>query len=167
MKLIYLIGASGSGKTTAAKKLEEENIVDLQLCYLDSTGVPSHEEMISQYGSGEEWQRVKTLEWTKKIQEKYLSKKYVVFDSQTRPSFIEDAVKEVGIGEYEIVLFDCTDEVRRNRLHHRGQPDLGDEQMMNWAKYLRKECETRGVHIADTTDLTVPACVEVLKKILE
>lgn len=47
-KLIFLIGASGAGKTTAAKSLEERlrrgALGDFVVYYFDRIGVPSEQE---------------------------------------------------------------------------------------------------------------------------
>src|SRR3989338_3719807 len=113
-KLFFLIGASGSGKTTAIKELEKE-AQDIFVLHFDSIGVPSFETMIKEFGSIDEWQRVKTLEWTKRVAKEYLHQKNVILDSQTRPSFIEEACEKAGVTNFSVILFDCTDEERRNR----------------------------------------------------
>ncbi len=59
----------------------------------------------------------------------------------------------MGITDYDVILLDCSDEERRRRLFDRGQKELADENMMNWAKYLRRESELRGYHIIDITYL--------------
>lgn len=167
MKLTYLIGASGSGKTTAAELLEKENLPNLHIYYFDRIGVPSKEEMLVQYGGGEEWQRVKTIEVTKSIKEQYSAFRSVLLDTQTRPTFIEEAVRAANFSDYEVILFDCSDDIRKSRLQGRGQPELADEQMMNWAKYLRNECETRGYGIVDTSNITQQESVNILRETLE
>ncbi len=67
MFLVILIGASGSGKTTIARAIEHRYAEQVEVFYFDQVGVPSVEEMIAQYGSGEGWQRAKTLEWMAKL----------------------------------------------------------------------------------------------------
>ncbi|HEU5114906.1 MAG TPA: hypothetical protein VFT82_04030, partial [Candidatus Paceibacterota bacterium] len=115
-KLFFLIGSSGSGKTTAARAVEKMEFLDLVVCYSDSMPVPSTEEMVKKFGSQEEWQRQNTIAWVKKIREEYLAEKDVLFDIQSRPLFIDEACGACGIRDYEVILFDCSDEERRRRL---------------------------------------------------
>jgi uridine kinase len=57
MPLVILIGASGSGKTTIARRIEDRFAEDVEVFYFDRIGLPSPEKMIAEYGSGEAWQR--------------------------------------------------------------------------------------------------------------
>jgi len=63
---IFITGASGVGKTTTVRMLEKEYSEKFTFYYFDSVGVPSNEEMIRVYGSGENWQRITTEKWVKK-----------------------------------------------------------------------------------------------------
>lgn len=164
-KLFFVIGASGSGKTTVVRTLERANFNGFKMVYFDSIGVPSHSEMLENYGTGEEWQRVATKVWVKTIKEKYLSQANVILDGQTRPQFIEEACHENNITNYDIILFDCSDEERTKRLFKRDQPELANQQMMDWAKYLREKCSL--VYKIDNTFLNEEETGSVLKKILE
>jgi adenylate kinase family enzyme len=163
-KLIFIIGASGAGKTTAVKALEKVYLPNYQILYFDSIGVPSFTEMNAKYNGPEEWQRIKTAEWVKIIKETLLPKTHVILDGQTRPKFIEDACIENKISAYEVLLFDCSDEERTERLIDRGQSELADQQMMNWASYLRQESQKRAYQIINNTHLT---CEETLNKLLD
>jgi dephospho-CoA kinase len=154
-KLFFLIGASGSGKTTATKELERRGISRFKILYFDSIGVPSIEEMEEKYDGPEEWQKIKTIEWVQIIKRDFLPNIHVLFDGQTRPSFIENACHENGIKEFEVILFDCSDDERKRRLVTRDQANLADENMMNWAKFLRKECQNRGCLIIDNTTMQI------------
>lgn len=163
-KLIFIIGASGAGKTTAVKALEKVNLSNYQMLYFDSIGVPSLTEMNAKYNSPEEWQRIKTAEWVKTIKETFLSKTHVILDGQTRPKFIEDACNENEISAYEVILLDCSDEERTKRLIERGQSELANQDMMNWAKYLRQESQKRAHRIINNTHLT---CEETLNQLVD
>ena len=154
-KLFFLIGASGAGKTTALKLLEKKGVPNLKFCYFDSIGVPSSKEMNKKYGSPEKWQRAKTIEWTQIIKKDYLSTKNTILDGQTRPIFIEEACKKGNVNLYEIILFDCNDDIRKKRLITRGHPKLANDSMMNWAKHLREESILRGCKIIDTSKLSI------------
>jgi len=161
-KLFFLIGASGSGKTTVTKELERRGLAGFKILYFDSIGVPSVEEMNVKYGGPEEWQKAKTIEWVQLIKRDFLPNTHVLFDGQTRPLFIEKACYESGIKEFEIILFDCSDAERKRRLIARGQANLADENMMNWARFLRKECQHRGYPIIDNTHMQIEATVSKL-----
>lgn len=161
-KIFFLIGASGSGKTTATKELERRGLANFKILYFDSIGIPSIEEMEAKHGGPEEWQKIKTIEWVKVIKKDVLPDSHVLFDGQTRPSFIEKACHKSGIKEFEIILFDCSDEERTRRLVARGQANLANENMMNWARYLRKECQDRGYLIIDTTHMKIEEMVSQL-----
>ena len=152
-KLFFLIGASGAGKTTAVKELERQSVPHLQILYFDSIGVPSIEEMEKNYGGPEEWQKAKTREWVQTIKRDFLPNSNVLFDGQTRPSFIEKACHENEIKEFEIILLDCSDDERKRRLIARGQESLADENMMNWSRFLRSECQVRECLIIDNTKM--------------
>lgn len=152
-QLFFIIGASGSGKTTVVKEIEKMMLPDFKTIYFDSIGVPSIDEMNDKYGGPEQWQRVKTVEWIEKIKQEFLAKVNIIFDGQTRPSFVEEGCASMDLIKYSVILLDCSDEERRKRLFDRGQKDLADENMMNWAKYLRNECKQRGYQILDTTFL--------------
>ena len=166
-KLFFLIGASGSGKTTSAKILENKKVPNLKIFYFDSVGVPSSEAMIKEYGSIDEWQRAKTIEWVKRIKNNYLATKNVILDAQTRPSFIEEACKKTGIILFETILFDCKDSTRKARLIARGHSELANDSMMNWARYLKKECVSRNCKIIDTSYLSVEQSVSELLGVIE
>lgn len=152
-KIFFIIGASGSGKTTIVKEIERMMLPNFKTIYFDTIGVPSVEEMIQNYGGPEEWQKVKTIEWIKQIKHKFLASTNIVFDGQTRPSFIEEGCLSIGIINYKVILLDCSDEERKRRLFARGQEELADDNMMNWARYLRNESKQRGHLIINNTQL--------------
>lgn len=153
-KIIFVIGASGSGKTTIIKAFDKAGLSNFKTVYFDSIGVPSLEEMNVKYNGPEGWQRIKTIEWVKTIKETLISDTHVILDGQTRPIFIEEACIENKIIAYEVILFDCSDQERTERLVARGHPELANEQMMNWARYLRQECQKRAYQIIDNTGFT-------------
>lgn len=163
-KLTFIIGASGAGKTTAIKALEMIGLPGYRIVYFDSIGVPPFEEMNEKYGGPEEWQRVKTKEWVRRIKEQLLSDTHVILDGQTRPKFIEESCVENKVSEYVVILFDCSDEERIRRLVSRGQSELANQNMMNWAKYLRDQCQKLGYKIIDNTHLNQE---ETLNKLFE
>jgi dephospho-CoA kinase len=165
-KLIFVTGASGAGKTATLKALEAEKMPGIVFCYFDTVGVPSEEEMIRRFGSGEEWQRQKTIEWVRRIKQQYLTQNVVILDGQARQSFIDEACTAAGIDDYEVILFDCAEAIRNNRLHQRGQPELVSERMQNWALYLRNQAQQRDDIIIETTDISIPQAVQRVRELL-
>jgi len=88
MSLVVLIGASGSGKTTIAHLIEDGYADGIEVFYFDRIGVPSAEQMITEYGSCEGWQHAKTIEWMAKLAQLSQSRHRVLFEGQTRLAFL-------------------------------------------------------------------------------
>jgi hypothetical protein len=160
MAFVILIGASGSGKTTIARAIEQRYAEDVEVCYFDRIGVPSEERMIAEYGSGEEWQRAKTLEWMARLAPLGRSGRRVLFEGQTRLSFLAEGAAAAGGCLYAPILVDCDDGTRSGRLLlERRQPELANENMMNWARHLRREAGKYGCEILDTSMLSLEPCI--------
>lgn len=165
-KLYFLIGASGVGKTTAAKLLENKKR-NIKFIYFDRENItPSKVEMIETFGSIENYQKHKTVELVKRMMDGYLNKQSVLIDTQSRFEFIKDACKENQINNFQVILFDCEDLTRNKRLNERGQPHLINQDMDNWAKFLREDCKKNNCSIIDTTNLTVDEMTNVLENII-
>lgn len=165
-KLYFITGASGAGKTTVIKLLEKEDQTKFAFCYFDSIGVPTFEEMNDQFGSPENWQKTATNRWVERIKIDHLPTKQVIFDGQMRLSFITKACLNNQISNYQIILFDCNDEERAERLIARGHPELANPDMMKWAEFLRLEAKELNVTVVDTTSKTERESLEFLKAIL-
>jgi hypothetical protein len=86
-----------------------------------------------------------------------------------RPSFIKEAAAAADIDDYRLILVDCDDATRTHRLSvERGQPELADANMMNWAAYLRREAQASGLEILDTSHLSLKQSVDnVLRHLLD
>jgi len=166
-KIYFVIGASGSGKTTVTQALHETGSSNFKTVYFDDIKIPSLEEIYAKYKSPEEWQKAKTIEWVKTIKDTFLPHAHVILDGQTRPAFIEEACIKNEIVNYDTVLFDCSEEQRTQRLIARGQSELANAQMMNWATYLRQESQKRAYHIIDTTDQTIEKTLHVFQNWLK
>jgi shikimate kinase len=160
MPLVILIGASGAGKTTIARAIQDRHAETVDVFYFDRIGVPPVEQMISEYGSAEGWQRAKTIEWMAKLANLSAVRRRVVFEGQTRLSFLADGAAAVGGLAYVPILVDCDDETRSKRLAvEREQPELANQDMMNWARYLRDEAKDRECEILDTSSLSLDESV--------
>jgi RNase adaptor protein for sRNA GlmZ degradation len=164
MGLIVLTGASGAGKTTIAKAFARRHPTLAQVQFFDSIPVPSLDEMTAQYGSPDEWQRVKTIDWFYRLAVELRSNPNILFDGQTRSEFVRQGQKQAHIDDVRIVLVDCDDSTRRDRLtNDRHQPELANDRMMNWARFLRDEASREGETILDTSRLSVDEAVERLR----
>ena len=168
-KLIILTGASGAGKTTIAKRIAAEASGSVKCLYFDTIGVPSTEQMVAEFGSGWNWQRAKTLEWIKRIHSEFLSvDKSVLFEGQMQVPHIIEACEVFGVADYEIVLIDCEDLSRENRLRfNRLQPELANEEMKNWARFLKNQALSAGARVLDTSGSSVEDCVSQILALLD
>jgi len=129
--LLCVTGASGAGKTTIVRTMPFTTL------YFDSLGVPPEAEMIAGWGSGERWQEAMTAFWVRTACDVHRTKPVVVFEGQFDPKFARAACEAAGV-VHAIVVLDVADDVRRQRLRERGQPELASDRMMSWARYLRE-----------------------------
>ncbi|AYG65906.1 MULTISPECIES: AAA family ATPase [unclassified Rhizobium] len=167
MSLIILTGASGSGKTAIAQAIARDHASMLAVYHFDSIGVPSLDAMIQDHGSPEGWQRDKTVEWLARLAPQMRKGRAILLEGQMRPSFIKEAAAAADIGDYRLLLIDCDDAARIHRLAvERGQPELADANMMNWAAYLRQEARKNSCEILDTSDLSIEQSVDTVLKYL-
>ena len=162
-KLYFLIGASGVGKTTASSLLENKR-KDIKFVYPDKEMIiPSKEEMIKLFGTVENWQKDQTIKRVKRIKDEFLGNQPVLIDTQSRFEFITNACKENQINNFQVILFDCEDSIRNERLYSRGQPNLINQDMDNWAKFLREDCKNNNCTIIDTTNITIEETTNALE----
>ena len=153
-KLFFILGASGSGKTTNVKRIEIKYPDKYHFCYFDWPRVPSLDEVKEKYGNWEAWGIKRTNEWIKRIKENYIENKVTIFDVHTQPINIENACKEFGITDFVVILLDCSDSERKKRLTERGQPKLINDSLLTWAQFLREEGVKKNYIIIDNTELT-------------
>lgn len=166
-KLIFILGASGSGKTTVVKKLEDKYPNEYYFAYFDQPRVPSQEEVKEKYGDWFAWGIERTNEWVKKIKDNYIQTRVTIFDVHTQPANIDNACKEFGINDYSVILLDCSDDERKKRLTERGQPHLINDSLLTWAQFLRKEGVNRNYSIIDNTTLTPEQGFEKVESTIE
>jgi len=170
MKLVIMTGASGSGKTALAEAIKELN-PSISVLRFDSIGVPSAEVMAT-FGPGHQpggaWQRAMTFKWIDRIAPIVASGKKVLFEGQMRIAFVREALDASGIENAHIVCVDCDDATRRRRLtYDRLQPELANENMMGWGRFLRHEALEAGYDILDTSDMSLTESVGAVLSIFE
>ena len=169
MALVILTGASGSGKTAIAKAIEEEH-PSITVIRFDTIGVPSAEVMAT-FGSGHQpggaWQRAMTFKWLERIEPMLAEGKTVLFEGQMRIAFIREALTAFKIENAHILCVECDDSARVRRLiHDKLQPELANESMMGWSRYLHQEALEAGYEILDTTNLSLSDSVRYVLSIL-
>ncbi|HEY9480802.1 MAG TPA: hypothetical protein VIR98_01045 [Candidatus Paceibacterota bacterium] len=167
-RIIFITGASGSGKTSTLKKIEINGKNLYHFCYFDHFGVPSESEVLKEFGGWENWQKTIAHKWLDII-EKQSDELPTLFEGQLPPAYIEQLCREREINNYSVILIDCSEDERRYRLIQRKQPGLANKHMMNWARFLRSETEKRGWEIVDNTKLNenegLVALEETLKRL--
>ena len=167
MSLVVLIGASGSGKTTIARAIEAREARAVRVFGFDSIGVPPEAEMIRDFGSREAWQRARTIEWMARLASEAATGGPILFEGQTRFAFLAKGAVAAGGVAYQPILIDCDDRTRMQRLAgERRQPELAHPDMMNWARYLRREARKLGHPILDTSTLSLEQSVEFVLECL-
>jgi hypothetical protein len=163
--LLFVIGASGAGKTAAVSALAARGLPGLRCYHFDTIGVPSPEIMQRDWGGGERWQEDATRRWIERLVANQDEAQCAVLEGQTRPSFIQRWIGGADAGHVRIVLLDCTPAVRAARLAGpRGQPELATQQMDTWGVYLRGQADALRLPVLDTSNMTVAEVVDVLAR---
>lgn len=85
-----------------------------------------------------------------------------------RIAFIQEALTAFAIEDARVLCVECDEFTRTRRLtHDRLQPELVNESMMGWSRYLHQEAVEAGYEILDTTNLSLADGVGVVLTILE
>jgi hypothetical protein len=168
--LVVLTGASGGGKTTIALEVERVH-PDYDVFRFDTIGVPSAEVMAA-FGTGHQpggaWQRAMTLQWFERIAPVVGDGRRVLFEGQMRIAFIREALKIQIIPNAHVILVECDDSTRDARLiHDRRQPELTDDSMKGWSRYLHSEAVEAGIEVLDTSDQTLAESVAHIVRYLQ
>lgn len=162
--LLFVVGASGAGKTAAVQALEARQQPGVGCYFFDSIGVPTPEIMQRAWGSGERWQEQMTKRWIARLAANADGVELAILDGQTRPSFIRPHLAPAGIAHARILLLDCTPAVRTARLRGpRGQPELAGDRMDAWAAYLRGQADALGLRVLDTSDMSIEGVADILQ----
>jgi energy-coupling factor transporter ATP-binding protein EcfA2 len=152
-RFLFLTGSSGCGKTYLVEALARElDAAKVAIYYFDRIGIPPQDQMIAECGSIERWQEKATFEWMKRLAQ-IDDKALVIFEGQCNPQFIIDGAAAAGIENYKIAVIVADEKVWEARLRGpRGQAFLVNEDMRNWARFLRERTVALGGAIIDTSD---------------
>ena len=162
---MILLGASGSGKTTIAEAFASRGDAKVDVLHFDRIGVRPLQRMIAEHGSAEAWQRAMTFEWMARLAEASRHASHILFEGQTRFRFVAEAAAAAGLANHLPILVDCDDETRSHRLSiDRGQPELADQSMMDWARFLRREAVGDGYGILDTSAQALATGVDAVSR---
>jgi hypothetical protein len=166
-RILVVTGASGAGKTAAVRALDSRALPGVRCFYFDSIGVPTAEVMERDYGGPERWQASATGEWLTRLGALPDDICLAVLDGQTRPSFVFDAAIRAAPRVVDVVLLDCSSDVRAARLRGpRQQPELADARMDQWAAYLRGQADSLDLLVIDTTALSVGEAADQLEALV-
>jgi len=169
MFIFFVTGASGTGKTTLIGNLKNKfkKNPNWTFLYFDTIGVPSPEEMVREFGSGENWQKETTFKWIEKMLLEYQKTEFIVFEGQVNLKFIKDGFEKNNFSDYEIILVDCNEKIMEKRLNKRNQPELFTDDMKNWLLFLRKQANNYNARIIDTSSKSESEVVKSFEDILE
>ena len=165
--MVLLTGASGAGKTHLAYALEKQlDLAKAHVAYFDSIGIPDSEQMVLEYGSGDKWQEAKTHEWIADLGAKK-DKALIVFEGQYNPKFALEGCKKAGVSNYILCVVHCDEAVREKRLSvNREQPELINEDMRNWARFLHAKTVELEVEVLDTSQSRVSENINALATLI-
>jgi len=163
--VLFLVGASGVGKTTVAELLAGRSPWAGHTYHFDSIGVPSSDEMERRFGAGESWQKWATRRWVESLASR--DGTIQLLEGQTRPSFILPATSRYPALDARIILLDCSSDVRQQRLTDlRGRPELANSQMDHWATYLRGQADALALPVIDTSEAAPEAIASAVEETL-
>jgi dephospho-CoA kinase len=166
--ILFVVGASGVGKTTAVRALEARGLRGVHCYYFDDVRLPSNEEVEREYGNWERWQADATRKWIERLTVNADRAEIAVIEGQTRPIFVQAAFMAGGVAtSSRIVLLNCQTHARKTRLEGRGQPDLVSPQMESWSAYLYGQSEALMLPILDTSELGIEAVAAFLERQIE
>ncbi len=121
--------------------------------------------MIAKFGAPETWQRAMTFQWMARIAALSDRGRGILFEGQMRFAFLHEAILAAGLSNHRLILVDCDDATRIERLElDRGQAELANPTMMNWARFLRDEAAQHGYEILDTSIHSINYCVEEIRQ---
>lgn len=164
-QIIFLTGASGVGKTSIVRNIA---LFDkpFTCLHFDSVEIPTIEIMNANFGGTENWQKRMTEDWVRSLVLDYSGR--ILFEGQVNIDFIISSFTKINFSNYKIFLVDCSEATMLDRLiTKRKQPELANNDMVNWLKFLRKQAVDLGISIINTDELSLEQCCEMVVRELE
>jgi Shikimate kinase len=164
---VFLTGASGAGKTTILDILAAKLQSDLvSMNFFDSVGVPSPEDMVKAYGSGEKWQEATTHRWVEHLLQ-LVDQKLIILEGSFNPAFVLAVLNQRERQNALILCLHADQTVLDNRLTVlRHQPELATEDMTHWAEFLKRKTFEVGDSVIDTTHQDVQESSQELAQLI-
>lgn len=162
---LTITGASGVGKTTILKEVSKRlsNDPSVKIFHFDDMGMPNWDEV----EDTKKWQEEATIAWIDKLMA--IAEKegaHILFEGSTDMKFFVQGFEKHNFLDYKILLFDCSETTMKNRLKHRGQPELYTKDMIGWLNYLRREAIAKDIEIIKTDERSVTEIgTEIIKRI--
>jgi predicted kinase len=162
--ILVLTGASGSGKTTLLRALEAMKIPGVACFECDAI----YEDLPGEVRADGATAQDAILEhWAKRALDQS-GLELAVLDTQIRPQKALELLRRLGIAVYQVVLIECEQIQREARLRGpRAQPELANQQMENWAAYMRGQADALGLDSIDTSPGPISASLARLYAIVE
>ncbi|NET32866.1 MAG: AAA family ATPase [Cyanothece sp. SIO1E1] len=159
--IIAITGASGVGKTTILKELSK--IVSgngrVKVFHFDDMELPNWDEL----DDSKKWQQEATIEWIDKLVHSARNDDtHILFEGSTEIKFYIEGFRKNSYQDYQLLLFDCSEETMKHRLIERGQPELFHANMIGWLNYLRREAKQTKVEVIETDKSTISEIVQGL-----
>jgi energy-coupling factor transporter ATP-binding protein EcfA2 len=163
--VLVVVGASGAGKSTLTQALAALELPGVACHQFDTIGVPSAQEIIERFGSGEGWQGWALEQWMERLTRNEGGAELAVLDAQVRPHAALVALRRHGVAHGRVVLVDCGYSERNARLcGPRGQPELATPDMDCFAAYMRGQADALELPILDTTGRSEGECLAELRR---
>jgi len=161
-KIIFITGPSGVGKTTVTKHLQSRLASKASFYFFDTIEIPSVKEMISKYGSQENFQKDATQRWLDRL---ITSKDNLMFfEGQYIPEFINFTKLVKHNIEYKLICIFADRKIREERLIHlRSQPELANQDMENWQNALIAKTELLNGICLNSSEKTVEEIAKVIE----
>ena len=162
--ILVLTGTSGSGKTTLLRAVEELKIPAVACFHCDVIYHDLPEEIRA---DGEVAQDAILDYWVKQAFDRP-GIELAVLDTQIRPQRAQAMLRKLGVADHQVVLIECEQSEREARLRGpRGQPELANPRMENWAAYLRGQADALALPVINTSGAPSSASSARLQSIIE
>ena len=164
-KTLFVVGASGVGKTAALLHLQSQPDFNGTCYFFDDIGVPSADEIHELDQQGVSWQACATQEWVRRLASD--TGGLSILEGQTAPAAIAAEARRNELDRWSMILLDCDPETRLRRLTGRGQPALASDRMNTWAAYLRGQADALSIAVVNTSSMSIDEVAAAIRAAAE